>query len=406
MYPFHAPGAELFDPIQRLYTQRLKAKVQGNDALQYACKLMLNSIYGKFAEAAREEETFLYPVGSTHPNEFDGGAESRARTDTRVRTSLASFNSAPDQASGDPREEVRPLPGQGSIRQLLTSIAEEREALGKAGATDAKLLPNGQLEVTFRREEAKVVAPVLIAATVTGESRRIMDDVLLDNPALQSEVYYTDTDSFVCTQSLVDALQSRDLISDYDLGKFAVEHANIRDFWALAPKLYTFVSHEGRGEAYTHRRCRGIPLTGADDQEAFDAALRQDHEAREFEEGQDGDATSIPMRGFVTLRSTVGSRLCQVEITRRITNRLWEGRDFGACPSLPLGHPYSGKEIPEHFRAVNGHLCASIGVNARALAAPLSASQLIARAQGRLSDEEDITLGEAVMVEGQDVFTD
>jgi len=55
----HGPVFEGF--IKNWYEKRLKAKSDNNDALQFVCKLMMNSFYGKFAQDRIKFMTIIHP---------------------------------------------------------------------------------------------------------------------------------------------------------------------------------------------------------------------------------------------------------------------------------------------------------------------------------------------------------
>lgn len=48
------------DFVKDLYSKRLKYKKEGNDVMQMTCKLLLNSLYGKFAQNVQEETKIIH----------------------------------------------------------------------------------------------------------------------------------------------------------------------------------------------------------------------------------------------------------------------------------------------------------------------------------------------------------
>ncbi len=212
VHPWHEPGSTVFGPIKSLYKARLRAKREDNQVLQFVCKILLNSIYGKFAEMVRTDTTRF--ISLTHP---------------------------PGEHPADLDEDPEDL-----LRAELANVVDDYQATSEEEALrDVTLLPNGQVILKFDQLLPEVIAPVQIAAAITANSRRIMNDPLLDNPRLQKGILYTDTDSYVCTNEVVTALRNHNLIDDTRLGAFAIEHNHLNNYWALAPKLYSFTTTDG-----------------------------------------------------------------------------------------------------------------------------------------------------------------
>lgn len=189
---FYPDSKPLFkDFVDTLYSIRLKAREEGNAALDLTAKLIQNNLYGKFAQ--REE-----------------GEELQFLTMEQVREILNSIRN-------------------GSETEIISiAFMEAGNALIDVDQCDE----NGVYAVSVKKRVKVHHRHVLIAATITAKARIQITDIA---ERYHDKAIYCDTDSFITQAQLAPAL-----ICDKTLGMFKAEHLDVAmEFYGR--KQYRFV---------------------------------------------------------------------------------------------------------------------------------------------------------------------
>ena len=151
--------------VTTLYQARRAYSGGGNPAFAYLCKILLNSLYGKFGQSGKRWE--------------NGGITSDP-------------NGTEWFEQETPESPIRKFRVRAGLQQELVHVGESSESFPA------------------------------IAAHVTAFGRLLLWKLILK--AGRGNVYYTDTDSLVCTQAGFDNLQ--DEIDPVELGKLKIESVN------------------------------------------------------------------------------------------------------------------------------------------------------------------------------------
>nr|AYM32740.1 DNA polymerase [Silene vulgaris] len=178
-YLFNAIDSPFEGYVKELFESRLKAKAEGNAALSFIYKLLMNSLYGRFGINPEYSKTELC-------------------NESRLKSLLRGG----------------PLINKRRLRDDLYMVSYR-----------CNTSPRGK-ESPYK---VKKTAAVQIAAAITSKARVYMYEHLS-----RDDCYYTDTDSIVLGSPLPDKL-----VSPTELGKFKLED-KIKEGIFLAPKSYWY----------------------------------------------------------------------------------------------------------------------------------------------------------------------
>ncbi len=191
------------DYVRYFWNERAKHKVNGDQAQGDFCKILLNSLYGKFGQRAKEwvdltlwnVQQYLYKRGYIFP---------------------------------DDREH-----------ELNMAMPLNGEFVWVPNNTDVGLrirCVNGYPTFRFGMGEHENSFPA-IAAYVTAAARELLRDLI--DLAGAKNVYYCDTDSLFVNESGYSRLGSAGMLSNTELGKLKLEGVSYTTVFSC-PKCYTF----------------------------------------------------------------------------------------------------------------------------------------------------------------------
>lgn len=186
--------------ITFFYGKRLEYKQQNNTAYEQFCKLVMNNLYGKFAQRRIEKHVF---GKSSQDNKF--------------------FYKYQDiiEIMLEKNQEKIGLPV-----VYLGTIVNEGELY----------IVNNQLIHQKQTNENAVESFVAVSSFITSYARMLLINYLLT--AKRENVYYCDTDSLFTNKVGYNLLLEQDLISDTKLGMLKIEGIGKAKFYA--PKFYDF----------------------------------------------------------------------------------------------------------------------------------------------------------------------
>lgn len=199
-YVFYKKAKIFENYVNTIYNERIKHK--SGDPMNIICKLLLNSLYGKF-----------------------GMAQQKTITEIVNKEKLSEILVTKDKVN---YHEIN----HGYLVKYSSKINEENLTnYYKHNLIDKSTYYNSY----ENQDRFDGISAVQIAAAITAYSRIEMDKYIRKyTNKMPSNLYYTDTDSIV----LYNKIDDSDL-SDTEIGKLKLE-AEIRDTYFLAPKVYSY----------------------------------------------------------------------------------------------------------------------------------------------------------------------
>lgn len=189
--------------VNYFWEKRLEFKLKGDFVAQYFCKILLNSLYGKFGQRGYDWRTLTYDVLNSLYTEQGIECPKKYRDKSNIPTFGQGISQWTPEGLSDPLI-IRQI---GNLTQVKLTVGEHYES-----------------------------CPI-IASYVTSYARSYIRS--LTRVAGLRNVYYTDTDSLFVSSKGFNTLQSRNYISDMEIGKLKLEETT-NYLRIYGPKDYIF----------------------------------------------------------------------------------------------------------------------------------------------------------------------
>lgn len=186
--------------ISFFYEKRLEYKKEGNTAYEQFCKLVMNNLYGKFAQ--RKIVKHVY-----------GNSEQDNKFFIKHQDIIEIMLEKNKQYMGLPVVYLGTITNEGEIYVV-----------------------NNKLIHQVQTNENAIESFVAISSFITSYARMLLINYLLI--AKRKNVYYCDTDSLFTNQTGFNLLKQNNLISENELGMLKIEGIGKAKFYA--PKFYDF----------------------------------------------------------------------------------------------------------------------------------------------------------------------
>jgi hypothetical protein len=186
--------------ISFFYEKRLEYKKEGNMAYEQFCKLVMNNLYGKFAQRKIVKHIF-------------GESEKDNKFFIKNQDVIEIMLEKNKQYIGLPVVYLGTITNEGEI-----------------------YIVNNRLIHQVQTQENAIESFVAVSSFITSHARMLLIDYLLT--AKRKNVYYCDTDSLFTNQEGYDLLKQNNLISENNLGMLKIEGIGKAKFYA--PKFYDF----------------------------------------------------------------------------------------------------------------------------------------------------------------------
>lgn len=186
--------------ISFFYSKRLEYKKEGNVAYEQFCKLVMNNLYGKFAQRKIVKHVF-------------GNSERENKFFIKHQAIIEIMLEKNKQYVGLPVVYLGTITNEGEIYVVNNRLIHQQQT-----------------------QENAIESFVAISSFITSYARMLLIEYLLT--ARRKNVYYCDTDSLFTNQEGYNLLKQNNLISETKLGMLKIEGVGKAKFYA--PKFYDF----------------------------------------------------------------------------------------------------------------------------------------------------------------------